>query len=370
MGKELQAVNSPDCIPDSPYKTLLLKYTDLLTQNFNETPKSPIVHRIITNNEKPCRGKVIQLLPGSPKEVKGKEAWFQLERLGIVEKVNASDCNTWSSSLHFAPKSDGSLRPVGDNRDLNRKTELDTYSLPHLKDFTCKIAGSREFTKLDLLKAFHQIILDKRDRHKTMLATPWGFYQFNRLLMGMRNSAQSFQRWVDTVIGDLPGIFCYLDDLLVFSKDEHTHLEILDALFKRLSDAGLTVAASKCVFGVSSLDYLGYTVNSSGISPIKRKIECLEKFPPPTKQKECLAFLGSLNYYRASLPRLAPEDSADKCHTITRSPAAVLDPLYKIATCKMKKEDFKKIRERSKIVQDAFTDAKTLLTKAVELNFL
>ena len=370
LGRELEQVNSADSIPDSKYKDLLLKYPNLLTQNFNEEePKSAIVHRITINCEKPCKGKVRRLLPGSEKEKKAKEAWFQLARLGIVEKVNPSDCNTWSSSLHFAPKGDGTLRPVGDYRDLNLKTDLDTYSLPHLRDFTNKIAGSRVFSKLDLFKAFHQIVIDKRDRYKTTLATPWGFYQFKRLSMGMRNSAQSFQRWVDSVIGDMEGVFCYLDDLLVYSEDEDTHIKVLEELFQRLDKAGLTVSASKCQFGLPELEYLGYHISSDGISPVKRKIECLEKFPPPTKQKEVLAFLGSLNYYRASLPRLSPEESADTSHPQSRSPASVLDPLYKLATCKMKKSDFKKIWDNSDIIRNAFTDAKTLLTKAVTLNY-
>ena len=77
-----------------------------------------------------------------------------------------------------------------------------------------------------------------------------------------------------------------------------------------------------------------------------KKISALQKFPEPTKQKELLAFLGALNYYRTSLPNLDkaesvnPEGVADN-----RSPAEVLDPLYKFATCKLRKVkgEFEKI---------------------------
>ena len=97
------------------------------------------------------------------------------------------------------------------------------------------------------------------------------------------------------------------------------------------------MALSKCQFGVDSLEYLGYLVNAKGISPIKKKVLALQQFPPPTKQRELLAFLGALNYYGASLPRLKPEDSVDKTMP-ERSPAAILDPLYKLATCTIKKQ--------------------------------
>ena len=62
----------------------------------------------------------------------------------------------------------------------------------------------------------------------------------------------------------------------------------------------------------------------------------LQYFPPPAKQKELLAFFGALNYYRSSLPKLEPSESVEEAHT-ARAPAQVLDPLYKLATCKIVK---------------------------------
>ena len=156
--------------------------------------------------------------------------------------------------------------------------------------------------------------------------------------MGMANSAQAFQRLVESVVGDLPGTFCYLDDLLVYSNSPEEHLKTLDLLFAKLAAAGLTLALKKCIFGVEQVDYLGYTISKDGLKPIKKKIDALQNFPPPTKQKEVLAFLGALNYYRSSLPKLSASDSVDKSSPASRSPAMVLDPLYKIATCKLEKK--------------------------------
>ena len=75
--------------------------------------------------------------------------------------------------------------------------------------------------------------------------------------MGMANSAQAFQRLVESVVGGMKDVFCYLDDLLVFSQTPEDHLAALDELFKRLNDAGLSLALGKCQFGVSSVNYLG-----------------------------------------------------------------------------------------------------------------
>ena len=67
----------------------------------------------------------------------------------------------------------------------------------------------------------------------------------------------------------------YLDDVLVFSKSEKEHLKTLEELFARLDGACLTLALDKCQFGVQQLEYLGYQVSSSGLSPIPKKAEAL-----------------------------------------------------------------------------------------------
>ena len=150
--------------------------------------------------------------------------------------------------------------------------------------------------------------------------------------MGMANSAQAFQRVVESVVGDLEGTFAYLDDILVWSKSEAEHEKILTELFTRLSKAGLSLAVSKCEFGKSQVDYLGYTISSQGMKAIAKKLEPLKNFPPPTKQKEVLAFLGALNYDRSSLPKLTRSDSNDPEAPESRTPAELRQRCWILCT--------------------------------------
>ena len=96
LGVEEKQKVTLESMPNSPYKQLIQKYSDLLVQKFDtEESKSGVIHRIITKPDaKPCRAKVRRLLPGSPKEKLAKEAWFELIKLGIVEKVDPSVTNT------------------------------------------------------------------------------------------------------------------------------------------------------------------------------------------------------------------------------------------------------------------------------------
>ena len=363
-----EIINDLESMPESDFKELIQKYPELLKLSFDkdsEEPVNGILHEIHTTGQ-PTRAKVRKLLPGSDKFEKGLEAIKNLEKLGIIERIDPNLPNHWSSPVHFVWKPDGTLRCVGDFRLLNQRTLLDIYPLPELRSFVDQIAGSSIFSKIDLTKAFHQLLIEKSSRPKTAITTQWGMFQFRRLAMGLQNSGQSFQKLLDSILKDMDGVFCYLDDILLYHKDKESHLKALEEVFKRLTKAGLSINLGKCKFGVQQLDYLGYTIDHRGIRPIEKKILAVSNFPEPEKQKQLLGFLGALNYYRASLPSLDPLSPGAK----PRTPAEILDPLYKAATCEIpKKSSFKTIWDNSKNLQESFKNAKTLLQRAITLNY-
>ena len=123
----------------------------------------------------------------------------------------------------------------------------------------------------------------------------------------------------------IEGLFTYMDEILVYSENEQKHMEILDQLFQRLKQYGLSVSLDKCQFGKSQVDYLGYQVSSSGIKPLSRKISAIQNIPEPKTQKELLAFLGGLNYFRTSLKGIVTNGKF-------QNTASILQPLYVAAT--------------------------------------
>ena len=141
--------------------------------------------------------------------------------------------------------------------------------------------------------------------------------------MGLRNSAQSFQRLLDSVLAGMDSIYAYMDDILIFSKSESEHLDTLDELFKRLHENDLTISSGKCQFAVPAIDFLGHRVDATGIKPLPRKVDAIVKFPTPQKPKQLLSFLGSLNFHRRALPHLEGKSAAEH-----------LQPLYSAATRK------------------------------------
>ena len=79
--------------------------------------------------------------------------------------------------------------------------------------------------------------------------------------MGLRNSAQSFQRLIDHVLSGIEDIFVYFDDILVFSRTLKDHMHTLERIFKRLEENGLAISLNKCRFGEQSIEFVGYKVS-------------------------------------------------------------------------------------------------------------
>ena len=77
---------------------------------------------------------------------------------------------------------------------------------------------------------------------------PLGFYEFERMPFGLTSAPTTFQRLMETCLGDLNLHWCiiYLDDIIIFSKDPASHLDRLDAVFQKLEDAGHKLKPSKC----------------------------------------------------------------------------------------------------------------------------
>ena len=304
-----------------------------------------IQHTIDTGTARPVFARARQL-PPNKYDIARKEFDFMLAA-GIV-RPSKSD---WASPLHLVPKKDGqSWRPCGDFRQLNAITKKDRYPLPHINSCIDRLHGTNIFSKLDVVKAYFHVPMSPEDAKKTAVITPFGLFEFTRMPFGLCNAPQTFQRYMDSIFRDLPFVFVYIDDILIASKNLDEHKIHLETVIQRLCNNKLHVALEKCVFAVSKVDFLGYTISPEGIVPLANKVEAINNYELPIDYTALRRFLGMIGFYRRFMTSFS--DTAE--------------PLYQLlASCKGKNVKLQWTEDAHR----SFQQLKENLNKAVQLHF-
>ena len=148
---------------------------------------------------------------------------------------------------------------------------------PRIDETLDCLGGSIIFTSLDLKSGYWQVEMDEMSKQLTTFTVgPLGFYECERMPFGLTNAPATFQRLMESCLGDLLLNWCiiYLDDIIVFSKTPKEHIKRLKGVFTKLVAAGLKLKPKKCEFFKSKIAYLGHIFSPKGIEMTQESGSC------------------------------------------------------------------------------------------------
>ena len=278
------------------FKELLIRYRDTFFDPTGEPGRTTLgMHNIKLKDDTPVK-EPPRRVPLYKRQVIDEEI-KKLEDKKFIEKSNSP----WSSGLVLVQKKDSSWRLCVDYRRINEKTIKDAYPIPRIEDNIDALSGSKWMSVLDLNMAYHQVPMNPADKEKTAFSTPrGGLYQYVTMPFGLCNSGATFQRIIETAMRGLQWqiLVLYLDDIIVFSKTFDEHLENLQRVFQRLSDAGLKLKSSKCSFFKHEVQFLGHIVSADGVRTDPSKVKAIVNMKSPTNVSELRSFIGMVSYYK------------------------------------------------------------------------
>ena len=221
---------------------------------------------------------------------------------GVISPV--TEPTDWCSGIVVVPKASDAVRICVDLAHLNKAVNREVYPMASVDESLSKLAISKIFTKLYAKSGYWQIPLSEDSRKFTTFVTPFGRCQFNRLPFGINSASEIFQSTVSQILGDLEGVTCHMDDVLIHAADQDTHNHRLRLVLQRLQDAGVTLN-EKCQFSKSRVKCLGHIIDSEGVHADPMKVETIQQFPRQTSVTELQRFLGKTNQLAKFVPTLA-----------------------------------------------------------------
>jgi hypothetical protein len=258
---------------------------------------------------------VIELQPGTapiserpyrmpPKEL--AELQNQLQEFLDKGYIRPSS-SPWGSPVLFVQKKDGSLRMCVDYRPLNAVTIKNKYPLPRIDVLFDQLAGAKVFSKIDLRSGYHQSKIRSSDIPKTAFSTSYGLYEFLVMSFGLTDALSYFMYLVNSVfMNELDKfVVVFIDDILIYSKNEAEHAKHLRIVLQCLRDHKLYAKFSKYEFWLDSVKFLGHTISKDGISVDPSKVQEFMDWKPPKSVHQICSFLGLAGYYRRFIPNFS-----------------------------------------------------------------
>ena len=209
------------------------------------------------------------------------------------------------------------MKIVLDARALNQAIDKDKYQMPNLDILLDMVAekldnenGETWYSSVDMTYAYGQVSLHpltaKHCNFQIIGGGSTGTYRFVTGFHGLKFMPTEFQKVMDLLLAKFREVFVFIDEILIVTKGtQNEHLDKVRELLKAMNEAKLQLKAGKCNFAKQEIEWLGFKLTSSGISPNNTKVQGIPDKLRPTNLKELRSFLSAVNQFNRFVPDLA-----------------------------------------------------------------
>ena len=280
---------------EAELKKIIFKYKDI----------------ILLNGELPSRANVemFRVYPKSKNPVASNFYRTPYPLRATMRKILEDNCkkgilkrtsSPYNSPTLLVKKPCGSFRLVVDYRRINEQIESDCYPLPNIKDLVNQLKNSRVFSTLDLVSGYNQVPVHPDSKQLLAIGNETGQYSPEGMPMGIKTAPGHFQRCMDELFRKVPlsVLLVYLDDVMIHSRCQKSHLVQLEKTLGLLHSKNLQCKATKLTLLTDKVEFCGHMIHNGQIMVSEKRIEALQRLKTPTNARQSQSLFGFLNYLR------------------------------------------------------------------------
>lgn len=228
----------------------------------------------------------------------------------LLNKVIKKSQAVYYSQVLLVPKPNGSWRMCIDYKKLNDATVANGWPLPNIEQMLHRIGDQRPrfFAVMDMISGYHQVAMHHTSTVFTAFICFMGVFEWLRIPFGLKGAPGYFQQQMAAVVlAGLVHIICelYLDDCIVFGRSEEEFIDRLRQVFSRFRQYNIKLNPLKCKFGLSNVEYVGYLIDSTGLTFSRKRIEDCINMKKPEKESELKMFVGLANFFHKFIRNLS-----------------------------------------------------------------
>ena len=214
--------------------------------------------------------------------------------------IQVSKFSVFSSCMFTAKKNIMNLHLIVDYRSLNAVTVKNWYSLLLIDILLNRLESVKYFTQLDLWNIYHLIRIQKGDEWKTAFKTWYRLYEYTVMPFDLINVSVTFQAYIDQVLTEMINmkLIAFLNDILIFESTQEECWECTLKALQHLKNAKLFCKELKCLFKVTSVDFLSFIMRDEEIVMNLSRVSMIIEWSVPQNLRKVRAFIDFTEFYR------------------------------------------------------------------------